>query len=92
MASKKKDSTHEYSKMPPPSFYARCIRPFFFSKYSDYLKAPYFWASVMMLLTVCTIVKILCGYPEYTPLAGIETGLALGLIAVYNQGARNVPK
>lgn len=81
--------------LPPLSFYEKCVRPFFFSKHSDYLKAPYFWASVMLLLTVCTIIKILCGYPEYTPLAGIETGLALGLIAVYNQGnknANNLPK
>ena len=66
------------------------IRPFFFSSKSDKIKPPYFWATLLLLLTVISICFVIFGErSDIIPLVGIMTGLVVGLMAIYNQGSKN---
>ena len=67
------------------------IKPFFFSSKSDKIKPPYFWATVFLLFTATAICFVIFGQrSDLIPLIGIMTGLVVGLMAIYNQGTKNV--
>ena len=73
------------------------IRTFFYSSKDNKFKAPYFWSTIILLLTIiCIILQISFTIDSYIdnieakvsliPLIGILTGLVTFLIANYNLG------
>ena len=62
------------------------ISPFFGTN-SGSIKPMYFWSTLFLSLDVITILNIIfCNRDDLVGLAGIESGLVIGLITVYNHG------